>query len=339
MLRLAFATLLSFSLVWGCGEGDTEPTDPGPGPLNTTFKVSECGGFDQASKADTPGGYCDAEVLDWSYDAASGKLSLSDRRVLLNCCGDHSVTVAQDKNGAFVITEVDAPEQLGRCQCMCVYDFEVSFDPGVAPAGGPLSIVLVRDVTDDNAPAVTVFSGQLDLSAGSGSEVLDTTDVGMWCESSGPQDPPSQSYAISECGGFEAKSTWSYGDYCDAEVLRWALDPATGALTFTDQRVLLNCCGERSITVAEQNGTYVITETDAPEAGAGRCYCMCVFDFEVTYNPGVPYGNTVPIQLVRDVTDDNAPPITVYSGTIDLTAGSGAIVVDTTDAGGFCSQP
>jgi hypothetical protein len=331
MSRLALVTILGSLLLWGCGDGSTE--NPGSGPLNTTFKVSECGGFARADKADAALGYCDAEVLDWSYDAAKGKLSLSDKRALLNCCGDHSVTVTQDSSGTFVITETDAPDNYGRCHCMCVYDFDASFS--IYSAGGLVPIKLVRDVTDDNEPPKTIFSGQLDLSVGSGSEVLDTSDVAGWCESSAPQDPSAQSFAISECGGFDAKSDSSYGGYCDAEVLRWELDPATGAVTFTDQRALLNCCGDRSMQVALENGTYVITETDAPEQAGGRCLCMCVFDLAVTVNN---LSGTIPIVLVRDITDDNEPPVTLYSGSIDLSAGSGSVVVDTTDAGPFCDQ-
>jgi hypothetical protein len=336
--RLALATILGSLLLWGCG-AEVEK-DPGSNPLNATFDVSECGGFARAAKADLAPGYCDAEVLDWSYDGASGKLSLSDKRVLLNCCGDHSVTVTQDSSGTFVITEIDAPQaQNGgaRCHCMCVYDFDASFS--IYSAGGLVPIKLVRDVTDDNEPPKTVFSGQLNLSAGSGSEVLDTTDVGMWCESSAPQDPSSQSFAISECGGFEAKSDSSFGGYCDAEVLDWSYDAASGALIFTDKRALLNCCGDRSMQVSEKNGTYVITEIDAPEGGDGRCLCMCVFDLKVTYNTGVvPVSGMVPIVLVRDTIDDSKPPVTLYSGSIDLSAGSGSVVVDTTDAGPWCDQ-
>lgn len=335
MSRLAFATILCSLLLWGCGDGNNENPGPDPGPLNLTYKVSECGGFAKADKADAPLGYCDAEVLDWSYDAAKGKLSLSDKRALLNCCGDHSVAVTEE-NGTYVITETDAPQASAggaRCHCMCVFDFEASFD---LAGGGLVSIKLVRDVTDDNEPAKTIFSGQLDLSKGSGSEVLDTTDATGWCEASAPQDPSAQTFAISECGGFEAKSSDTYsGAYCDAEVLKWELDPATGAVTFTDQRALLNCCGERSMKVALENGTYVISQSDAPEQ-AGRCLCMCVFDLAVTVDK---LSGTIPVKLVRDITDDNEPAKTLYSGTIDLSAGSGAIVVDTTDAGGFCSQP
>jgi len=334
MCRLALITILCGSLVWSCGTDEDQNPDPNNNnnPGQTTYKVSECGGFAQLGKSDAPG-YCDANALDWFYDKATGKLKLMDKRVLLNCCGDHSVTVKQE-SGTFVITEIDAPEGNGRCQCMCVYDFEVTFDAGVAPVGGMLPIELVRDTTDDNDPPKTVFSGKLDLSQGSGTEVLDTSDVGAWCESSASQGPSSQSYAISECGGFARKSddTYNASSYCANELLLWSRDPKTGAVTFTDQRVELNCCGDRSITAADQGGVLVITVTDAPEQGGGRCYCMCVFDFAVTVGQ---LTGKVPVKLVRDITDDNQPSKTIYSGTLDLTADSGAVIVDQSPAA-FC---
>ena len=337
MSRLALVTILCGSLIWGCGDSE-DPQNNGNNntPEQTSYRVSECGGFATLGKSDTLD-YCDANVLDWSYDKGTGKLKLVDKRVLLNCCGDHSVTVKQE-SGTFVITEIDAPEQGNmRCRCMCVFDFEVTFDAGVAPAGGMLPIKLVRDVTDDTDPAKTVFSGKLDLSQGSGTEVLDSSDVGAWCESSAPQGPSSQSYAISECGGFEAgksDDTYDASSYCASELLLWKRDPKTGAVTFTDQRVELNCCGDRAITAADQGGVLVITVTDAPEKGAGRCLCMCVFDFAVTVGQ---LSGKVPVKLVRDVTDDNQPPKTIYSGTLDLSADSGAVTVDQSPAS-FC-QP
>jgi hypothetical protein len=324
--------------MWGCGGTDTEEennNNNNNNPGQTTYKVSECGGFAKLGKSDTYG-YCDANTLDWSYDKATGKLKLIDKRVLLNCCGDHTVKVKQE-NGTFVIREIDAPEQGNmRCKCMCVYDFEVTFDTGVVPVGGLLPIKLVRDTTDDNEPAKTVFSGKLDLSQGSGTEVLDKTDVGPWCESSAPEGPSSQSYAISECGGFDDKQksddTYQLGSYCANELLLWKRDPKTGAVTFTDQRVELNCCGDRSITAADQGGVLVITVTDAPEQGNARCFCMCVFDFAITVGK---LSGKVPVKLVRDITDDNQPPKTVYSGTLDLTAPSGVVIVDKNPAT-FC---
>jgi len=182
---------------------------------------------------------------------------------------------------------------------MCVYDFEVTLEQ--LPAG-LLPIKLVRDVTDDNAPAKTIYTGQLDLSKGSGSTTLDPSDAGTWCQKT--DEVPPQSFAVSECGGF-APASYAPGSYCAAEVLEWTFDGSN--LKLVDRRALLNCCGERTVTVSKLTGVYVVTETDAPEK-KGRCLCMCVFDLEVTLEKLM--GGVIEIELVRDVTDDNAPPKT-----------------------------
>jgi hypothetical protein len=326
MSKLSVAVILSSFLMLGCGIGSDGGTAPGPGPdpEQASYRVSECGGFAELERSEGAG-YCGANRLDWTYDAVAGKLTLADKRVLLNCCGDHSVKVKQE-NGTYVITEIDAPEQGGgRCLCMCVYDFEVTI---AHAGGGPISIEIERDVTDDSEPAETVFSGQLDLSAGSGSEVLASTDVSLWCESTSPQPPgPQPESAISSCGGFEKMSSGVYqpSDYCDAELLRWRRDPTTGEVTFVDQRVELNCCGDRSIAAANEGDVLVITVTDAPEEGGGRCRCTCVFDFAITLSG---LSGDVPVKLVREITDDGEPPVVVYTGTLDLTADTGAVIVD-----------
>ena len=59
---------------------------------------------------------------------------------------------------------------------------------------------------------------------------------------------------------------------------------------------------------------------------------MCVFDFAVTVGE---LTGKVPFKLVRDITDDNQPQKTIYSGTLDLTADRGAVPVDNTPAT-FC---
>jgi len=67
-----------------------------------------------------------------------------------------------------------------------------------------------------------------------------------------------QKVKISECGGFQNSlfqdSNSDTGPaprkYCDAEVLAWEYDETTGIIRFSNNRVLLNCCGERSIQTA-----------------------------------------------------------------------------------------
>jgi hypothetical protein len=164
------------ALVGACG---------GSGPAASEFQeevqVSECGGF--VSLLRSPLGdratYCDAEVLNWAYDVEAGRLNLANNRVLLNCCGEHEMTVAHAA-GTFVVTEIDAPGA-GRCRCDCVFDYTVSF---TGTAGWEVPLRLVRDVTDSGAAPAVVWEGTLDLTQGAGQIVIDTTDVSAWCATS-----------------------------------------------------------------------------------------------------------------------------------------------------------
>jgi hypothetical protein len=124
-----------------------------------------------------PRAYCDAEVLSWSYQEQGGKLQLIDSRVLLNCCGDHAITLAREGTG-FLLNERDAPKDGTRCRCECVFDFRLDAE-GVP--GGTLPLRVVREITDDEADPVTLFDGALDLSIGAGTEVLDETDASAYC--------------------------------------------------------------------------------------------------------------------------------------------------------------
>ena len=81
---------------------------------------------------------------------------------------------------------------------------------------------------------------------------------------------------------------------------------------------------------------YVVAETDAPTSGGGRCDCLCVFDFALTASD-IPVGR-IPLRLTRHVTDEGGAPSVVWEGEIDLGAGSGSVVLDTTDAGMWCGE-
>ncbi len=138
----------------------------------------------------------------------------------------------------------------------------------------------------------------------------------------------SQNSAVSECGGFEPPNR-EPTDYCAAEKLLWAYDSTTRVLSLANLRVLLNCCGEHSFEVFldAASGVYHALETDAPEMHDGqgaRCNCMCVFDFktEVPVN-----ATTIDIVLRRHVTDEG-DAADVWAGTLDLSAGSGEVVLD-----------
>ena len=157
------------------------------------------------------------------------------------------------------------------------------------------------------------------------------------CGSPDPAGPP-QRAAISECGGFVRPAVWTPGDlagYCDAEMLYWSYVAETGSLSLSNTRVILNCCGKHSMRIAGENGTYHVTEVDAPEFGDARCDCMCVFDFNLDASD-IPSG-TIQLTATRRVTDDEEAPVrAVFDGALDLTPGQGAEVIDTTDLEGWC---
>jgi len=306
-----------------------------PTTLEQHYAVSECGGFADIRESLPAGDYCGAERLLWSYDAATETLELSDTRVSLNCCGDRAVEL-EVVDGNFVVTETDAPGEEGRCYCTCVFDFSLTAT-GVAEGTIPLRIE--REVTDGIAGAGVVWQGVVDLSAGSGEVEIDTGDVDGTCEGAAEEVVVEES-VVSECGGFEASldpPDWGSGDYCAAEQLRWTYDGQASTIELSNERVLLNCCGERSVDLEMVAGTLVITETDAPDGEGGRCSCTCVFDFAATAS-GIA-GGSLPARLVRDVTDAAGGPVVVWEGSLDLSAGSGDVVTSTEDAGGFCETP
>lgn len=141
---------------------------------------------------------------------------------------------------------------------------------------------------------------------------------------------------ISACGGFESnlKSAprLAATDYCAAEVLDWSYEATASMLTLRDERILLNCCGDHAMTAEVVDGVYVVTESDAPEGGTGRCHCMCVFDFGLELQ-GVPAG-TIDLRIVRHV--EETGDTVVWEGALDLAAGAGEVVLDTTDLGMWC---
>jgi hypothetical protein len=146
-----------------------------------------------------------------------------------------------------------------------------------------------------------------------------------------------QSAAISDCGGFVLDTKSPLGDpatYCDAEMLHWSYDVETQTLSLANNRVLLNCCGDHSMKMKLDGGVYVVTERDAPEFADARCACMCVYDFTLQVQD-IPVGS-LPLRLVRNVTDNPEGPQLVYEGTLDLTQGLGQVVIDNTNLEHWC---
>jgi len=151
-----------------------------------------------------------------------------------------------------------------------------------------------------------------------------------------------QAERLSPCGGLEAAGQ-ALGlravppAYCDAELLIYWYDRDAARLTLRDARALLNCCGEHHTRLSYQDGVFVMLETDDPEFGDARCACMCVFDFEVIAE-GIPE-EPIQLRVERVVSDWPEGTGAVWEGELDLTLGSGFVVVDPEPEPNWCQPP
>lgn len=133
---------------------------------------------------------------------------------------------------------------------------------------------------------------------------------------------------VSACGGFEDDEAAKDGR--EDERLTWQYNRSAKTVTFVNKNVWLNCCGERSITASfnEAAGIYEIYETDQAEMDGDtplRCDCECFFDFKVRLS-GVDSG-VIGVNLFRIVSDLEKPVTAVWKGNIDLSEGSGDILI------------
>lgn len=138
-----------------------------------------------------------------------------------------------------------------------------------------------------------------------------------------------------ECGDQEQTP-----EYCAAELLEWSYDASSKTLQLKDARAYMNCCGEREVKafkVAE--ATYELRETDDPavleDGSTARCGCMCVFDYGIQI-PEVEEG-VITVRVKRDTSDQEGIELD-WEGTLDLSEGSGAETLDTSDTTGFCGE-
>lgn len=188
MATVAF-TAVAFAACGGGGGGGGS-TDVPENDLDVAPLLSECGGFVAGGTGakipqPDPATYCEAERLLWNYDAANKTLGLTNSRIQLNCCGDHSVKVTRDGE-TVVFTEIDAPQASAggtRCKCNCVFDYAADVSPIET---GMTSLRIVRNVTDADPPTKIVWEGKLDLSTGMGEVVVSTESAEPWCT---PQMP------------------------------------------------------------------------------------------------------------------------------------------------------
>lgn len=156
-------------------DGGQPPADAVPDVAAAPpFRVSDCGGFAAGTKGAVD--YCAQGVLEWRREG--DVLVVTERRVLLNCCGDRAATVTREGD-TWVLAETDAPEGGdGRCRCMCVFDFEVTvpaFPDGVAP------FRIVRWITDSGDGPVTTWEGDLIVGDTPGAIMVDPEPVGYGC--------------------------------------------------------------------------------------------------------------------------------------------------------------
>ena len=143
--------------------------------------------------------------------------------------------------------------------------------------------------------------------------------------------PLDQEYTVSGCLSSDASESRS--DYCDHETLEWAYDASQQSLRVKNNRIYLNCEGERSMVVTEVGeGQFEILEHDEDTE---RYACMCLFEFEVT-----AFGiaeQVIQLDIERVVTDWPQCTGTVWSGTVDLSLGSGMIELDDDDLLGLAN--
>jgi hypothetical protein len=182
---VAAAGLAALTVASCSGGGGDGGTDTPAADFDVAPAISECGGFVGAGSGakipqPDPATYCDAERLLWNYDAATKTLGLTNARMLLNCCGDHSIKVTRDGE-TVVFTEIDAPQASAggvRCKCNCVFDYAADVSP-VESAATPLRIV--RNVTDAQPATLIAWEGTLDLSIGAGEVIISAESLGPWC--------------------------------------------------------------------------------------------------------------------------------------------------------------
>ena len=286
-----------------------EPVNIGLNP-----RLSECGGFAAIPRAGNDPA-CADELLDWEVDAEDGVIHFTNTGVFLNCCGAHGITVALVQ-GVYVITETDDPHPVdGRCKCMCMFDFAVDMPIVEATTIG---VRIERLVAEDGETLATIWEGDIDLTAGSG-EIVVEEDVG-WCDN---VVNLAESPQFSACGGFGADRLINLD--VRTETLDWTFEPETTVVSFANRDICLNCCGEHSMAIFLVDGVYVLTEVDEPAGEGGRCFCDCSFDYAVDLTVG--FSGTIDVMITREITDFGMGVETVWEGSIDLSAGSGSIVV------------
>ena len=111
-------------------------------------------------------------------------------------------------------------------------------------------------------------------------------------------------------------------DYCTEKIF-WEYNQANRTLQLVHGPVALNCCGVRYVNSGVAEEFYTILEMDEP--GEYRCRCMCDTFYSVCIR-NVPE-TLLPIRIFLHVTDETSQPADVWEGELDLSEGSGQIVL------------
>lgn len=135
--------------------------------LGQDYKTSECGGFEDHGGLTAEEYYCEAERVYWEYQSDTEKLRVTNTRVGLNCCGDHSMEMSAFGNKINIL-ELDKPRDVmgSRCMCSCVYDFEIVAS-GIAENEYEVKIERRVENLKKNEEEV-VFEGKWNLKDGKG---------------------------------------------------------------------------------------------------------------------------------------------------------------------------
>jgi hypothetical protein len=160
---------------------DSPSEGPGPVPLPGRGYSSECGGYGVLSSALQPeGAYCDAELIQWSYDADAEMLTLLHSRFHANCCVERTAHAQLDGTEYQIVEVETALYGDTPCGCTCVFDLELSVPIPNQP-GIELAVILDGQAAW-NRGYETLWSDTIDLGAGAGEIVL-SDKPSSWCDS------------------------------------------------------------------------------------------------------------------------------------------------------------
>jgi len=129
---------------------------------------------------------------------------------------------------------------------------------------------------------------------------------------------------VSGCRGFNSQNLYSLNNepICD-HLISWKYNKIENILSILNQDVMLNCCGEHDVRIEKTEDGIKYTMIDNSVQGA-RCGCSCLFDFSADVK--IVSQGELTISVRTDV-EENEGPEAVWEGKINLSEGSGTIVV------------